>query len=500
MEKVTYEEIFQYPIKEFTVHLERQDNDRILFSGKYGIGKTSFLKDYFSQSENASKYDVIHLFPVNYSIASNEDIIRYIKYDIIFQLLEKNRQIIQVSKTYLQNLPEFFKKNLDKIAAALVYMIPKIGKDVVDAYEKWNGLAQEFLAFHDKSNHGDGDKLAEYLKNIETADGGLFESDIITDIIVKVIKDNGGRQSVLVVDDLDRLDPEHVFRIMNVFAAHFDNPGSFKSKSDSKKIDLKNKFGFDKIILVCDFVNIENIFSHKYGKEADFIGYADKFYSSDVYHFDNKPAINSIVQNCLKQAIKINIIDDLAFNYYNNLLIRDGFVQDFMQYLINNSAINLRSVLKAGLLNIEMNAKLKFENGISYESYRLPITLKLKMLRDVVGDAKRLVTIFKKLKAENKPAFEYFDKYVGLFLFIINIKNKITINRDDYQISFNGKKLTLNQELGQHYELQNVRIYEDKSGEQGKLMKGDMYTASTQEFWESLLMATYELIEIGYLK
>ena len=104
MEQAYFKEIFEYPIKEFQEHLENPFNERIIFSGKYGIGKTKFLSDFFTiENQNSilksEKYDVYRLFPTNYSIASNEDILRYIKYDIIIEMLKKSVTLDEIKFT-----------------------------------------------------------------------------------------------------------------------------------------------------------------------------------------------------------------------------------------------------------------------------------------------------------------------------------------------------------------------------------------------------------------
>ena len=73
------------------------------------------------------------------------------------------------------------------------------------------------------------------------------------------------KRKVLIIDDLDRMDPDHIFRIMNVFAAQFDH----------ERFGY-NKFAFDKVIIVCDLDNLRNLFAHKYGSNVDFSGYIDK--------------------------------------------------------------------------------------------------------------------------------------------------------------------------------------------------------------------------------
>ena len=80
-------EEFKIPIEDlfpkFKEHLEIKDNSRILFSGKFGIGKTYFLKEFFKTSQ---EYEVFHFSPVNYQINSNEDIAEFLKYDILVEL------------------------------------------------------------------------------------------------------------------------------------------------------------------------------------------------------------------------------------------------------------------------------------------------------------------------------------------------------------------------------------------------------------------------------
>ncbi|MFC2152968.1 NTPase KAP, partial [Bacteroidota bacterium] len=68
----------------FDQHLKLENNFRIFFSGAFGIGKTFFLKKYFSENKS---YLPIHIFPINYHINTNEDIFELIKYDILLELV-----------------------------------------------------------------------------------------------------------------------------------------------------------------------------------------------------------------------------------------------------------------------------------------------------------------------------------------------------------------------------------------------------------------------------
>lgn len=72
-------------INQFDEHLK--ENDRTIFSARFGDGKTWFLNKFME--ERNDRYEFIVLYPVNYQIAPNEAIMEYIKRDILFQLILK---------------------------------------------------------------------------------------------------------------------------------------------------------------------------------------------------------------------------------------------------------------------------------------------------------------------------------------------------------------------------------------------------------------------------
>lgn len=498
MDNLRFQEIFDFPITEFTKHLQQESNERILFSGKYGIGKTSFLIDFFSKTDISKLYDVYHLFPINYSIASNEDIIQYIKHDIILQLLEKGKTINEDSKSYLENLPKFIKKNLDKVAEAFISMIPKIGKDIVDAYGKWKTLVTEFLKFHDETNSNEGDELISYLEKHELKEGGIFENDIVTNIIVNMVRNTEGRKSVLIVDDLDRLDPDHVFRIMNVFAAHFENKSYTRIHNVDGKTVLTNKFGFDKIILVCDFLNIESLFHHKFGPEVDFNGYADKFYSLDVYQFDNRSAISSIIKKLISLSIERNTGDDAEYRYYYGKIVNREYLLVLLKHLTFHSVVNLRSIMKLLSIKIQWDVSFSFEKGGQFEPRSFPLAVELKMLRDCIGDAQRLLNIFTLCKKRNL-SFNYKDEYLGFLLWLSKVDEYTDVQRERKQISFKGNKLQLAPNVS-YDNINSIFVYETEIDNGGNLKESQIYSSTNEDFWDALLLTTKKFIEIGYLK
>ena len=69
-----------------------ENESRIIFSAKFGDGKSYFLKKFMeSYPKEANDYYFITLQPVNYVVEENRDVIEYIKRDILFQLIKDNR-------------------------------------------------------------------------------------------------------------------------------------------------------------------------------------------------------------------------------------------------------------------------------------------------------------------------------------------------------------------------------------------------------------------------
>lgn len=83
--------------------------------------------------------------------------------------------------------------------------------------------------------------------------------------------------------DMDRLDPAHLFRIMNVFSAHMDYDYRSMQSIDSSLVG--NKFGVSNVVFVMHEKNTEALFHHFYGECADYDGYMSKFYNKDIFRF-----------------------------------------------------------------------------------------------------------------------------------------------------------------------------------------------------------------------
>lgn len=277
----------------FGTHLGQPNNKRILFSAPFGAGKSFFLNEYFEGNEEILS---IRLHPVDYSVANNEDIFELMKHDIINALIEKYGDSLKLDKSDFSDLllaQEFIRNRMDfsGIGKAIVSAFIPHGEEIVKVGEEIQKLKEGFDDFKTEINADQEKEIKAYLSELKSKKGSIRENDAITVIIkdyIKRIKEaNENKPFVFILDDLDRLDPEHLFRLFNVFTAHHD------SKTDS------NKFDFDQLIFVCDVKNIHHMFRHKYGKKVDFSGYIDKFYSSHIFYFDFKAFLKSSVKKIL---------------------------------------------------------------------------------------------------------------------------------------------------------------------------------------------------------
>ena len=241
----------------FKEHIELPENNRILFSGKFGIGKTYFLKKFFD------KYKEEYLYPSRYQISGNEKIIDFIKTDIFTSILEQKDDSPSFKAS---SVPSMLQKASDNkwisTALSLGKALPTIGPVLGQIDE----IVKEFGTV---TNESVRDKLNE-LKGV-------------------------GRKKVLIVDDLDRLDPEHIFRICNVFSALVD---------EGEESTAANKLGFDVVIFVADNQNLKSIFHHRYGQGTESRGYFDKFYREGVFAYDSKEIIQKWVRGTFCDVVK----------------------------------------------------------------------------------------------------------------------------------------------------------------------------------------------------
>lgn len=288
-------------ITTFSDYLDR--NCRCILSARFGDGKSFFLNEFKKKTFN--KYIFLTIYPVNYQVAENKDIFEYIKRDILLQILMTSAVDLSGEKYgFALRLWGFLNQNgkdlvsdIIALAATSLANIPQTSMTIL------RDNIVKFKAFSKEANKSESDNIESYLDEFTRQKGGIYEFDPISQIIYQLITDiktQSGKQVVLVIEDMDRIDPAHIFRILNVFSAHWDIRDYSEQKLTSG--DPLNKYNFDKILLVCHFQNIKNIFHHFYGVQTDFTGYIHKFTSSTPYEY----SLADVIEEWLVNKIPFN--------------------------------------------------------------------------------------------------------------------------------------------------------------------------------------------------
>ena len=209
-------------------------------------------------------------------------------------------------------------------------MLGRLGRPISALFT----LKRDFEEFKQDYLSSDGGIAGKFMKAIES-ENNLAATDHISHLLyekigqLKISREKKKR-SVLILDDFDRIDPEHTFRILNILSAHMEG-------------DEENKFGFDHIIVVGDIDNLRNIFHHKYGDKTDFWGYFDKFFTVKPYCFDNEKAIADRVVN-LASLIKYEEPELKPAMSYMGII--NNLLEEVLKDAFSVKRMNLRQLYK----------------------------------------------------------------------------------------------------------------------------------------------------------
>lgn len=323
-----------------------ENESRIIFSAKFGDGKSYFLNEFMkSYDEKDNDYYFITLHPVNYVVEENRDVIEYIKRDILFQLIKDNR-IYDFKEGYdkifdaVCNVESLFK--LADFAASIIPV-----KGLKEGYKALKGLVS---TIEEKRKEQDVLHVVDdYLNGFYGKMGSISECDAFTYLIQKSLERMMAK-SVLIIEDLDRIDPAHLFRIMNVLSSQVDNPYY-------SEVPNGNKFGFDKIILVMDYEIARHLFHHFYGKEANYEGYMNKFLNTLPFSYSIKEEAHRQVRQKILDICKTGVFLSLDQKLSDNPKDRISF-----QLALNNSSVRRCKEF----LDIDINSlfRKKWLNGV----------------------------------------------------------------------------------------------------------------------------------------
>lgn len=391
-------------ITDFKEHLDLDLNQRILFTAPFGAGKSTFINEF--QEEHKGEYRFIRLYPVNYAVSANEDVFELIKFDILYELMAHYQAEINLEKEdfdfwlrmsmFMQN-----KADLMPLFLHIISLHETIGKPIAKFIEVIKPLVNDFKTYTKEININESDDIFSFLETFKNKKGSQYEMDATSQFIYDLVDRLKGAtlpeqeeiqeedkkreyKTVLVIDDLDRLDPDHIFRLFNIFSAH------------THSINGENKFGFDKVIFVCDIENIQRIYAHKYGKGVDFSGYMDKFYSLKPFEFDHKEHLTNQLRG-ITQSYDFKLTDDefVKGTYFNELLI--GLLKIFIKERI----INLRSLLRVtdSTFYLEENKNSNFQGVV------LPGIILLKIIKEMVGGISVLEEGLKSITEDQQNIF-----------------------------------------------------------------------------------------------
>lgn len=308
-------------IQDFKQVFEKES--RIIFSARFGDGKSYFLNEFMkSYDEKKNDYYFITLHPVNYVVEENRDVIEYIKRDILFQLIKDNR-IYDFKEGYDKIFDAVCNvESLFKLAGFAASIIPV--KGLKEGYKALKGLV---TTIDEKRKEQDVLHVVDdYLNGFYGKSGSISECDAFTYLIQKSLEQMMAK-SVLIIEDLDRIDPAHLFRIMNVLSSQVDNPYY-------SEVPHGNKFGFDKIILVMDYEIARHLFHHFYGKEANYEGYMNKFLNTLPFSYSIKEEAHRQVRQKILDICKTGVFLSLDQKLSDNPKDRISF-----QLALNKSSV-----------------------------------------------------------------------------------------------------------------------------------------------------------------
>ena len=348
-------------IDDFAVHLK--SHERTILSAKFGDGKSYFLNSLMNNEEIKKDFVFLVLHPVNYQVVENKDIFELIKRDVLFQLVNNGIYNPEYEITNEIAFSFYLQNNFQSLASGLLPYLSYLNCDTKTTSALAAGLSSiKFLKdLRDKINNFKKENSESDIidKFITKSKSFIYENDAITKIIRENIcaykKNNTNKRIVLIIEDMDRLDPAHLFRIMNIFSAQMDY--QYLDPSDPNCDINGNKFGVDNVLMVMDYNNTNSIFSHFYGVETDFDGYIQKFCNKGIFKYSLKEQQEIYIYD------KIQKVTELPLELVKQYITSEDLFKKTMR-LICSSFDDVDSQIKQELEVDFQSNKYKLHLGI----------------------------------------------------------------------------------------------------------------------------------------
>jgi hypothetical protein len=416
------------PKRKFEEFLGLDNNHRIIFSGIFGNGKTTFLKRYFNEDKD---YLSIHLFPTNYTTNKNEDVFELIKFDILYEILKFKPGFneFKFEEVYAAYLAIFkASDNLIEPITPLIEAIPKIGKSLSIILKTVFKLDEAIKKEIKETEDSESKDILEFTKRFVDKIGSPYENDFYTELIKNLLErvkeEHNKKKTILIIDDLDRIDPDQIFRLLNVFSVQFDVEGT------------ENKFDFDKILFCCDANNIRKIFHNRFGLDVDFNGYFDKFYSNEIFHFDNKSEIKSRAGEILLtiQPLKGKLWDKSRVN--SSEATSYGFIRYFIESMIVSETFNLRQLIRLNDYKYEERKyKIRDLFKSSFSNHNIYIAITFDFLVSVYGSIDGFMSAIKRTGfSKTDPVGDYvIERLVGDLIMLSDYRHNKFQSKQEFK-------------------------------------------------------------------
>lgn len=407
-------------VEDFRNHLI--NNTRTILSARFGDGKSFFLNKVIAESQNDTTYIVVH--PVHYQISDNKDIFELVKRDILLQMIGQG----MIAKDY--EIPEYI-----RLSFYLQYHTTEIGKELLKSLfqiaphiistrpdenceTKVSTISLPFILegiktiksfwknYQEHTSKTNTENILEnFFKDTDKLKNSPIESDAITAIIrenIRSWKEEKNKRVVLVFEDMDRLDPAHLFRIMNVLSAQIDANCTINEHNSG---ELQNRFGVDNVVLILDYENLRNIFHHFYGAETNFKGYIHKFAPKEYFRYSLKGERYSYLMERLCQAtgLTIDVLTQLGTTYSQG---QEATLTSILEATDLRKTIHSMEGLEYGI-----RPEAKYGNTILSEGLLKLIVF----LKRLMGDEIKVASLLEPLVKPNNITEPIRTEYLSLF-------------------------------------------------------------------------------------
>lgn len=376
--KTEFEIPIDNAINEFGFHLK--SHPRTILSAKFGDGKTYFLSKFIKKRNRSFVFITLH--PINYQVLENKDIFELIKRDVLFQITVNGMLSEDLDVDDQTALAFYIQNNYMSVAESvlsyinLLHSSPEVSKGILAALSANKLLIKlKKKVIEKKKEYKTIDSLEEFIDKVNMLP--VLEEDVVTKIIQDSIDEykmkHPKKRIVLLIEDMDRLDPAHLFRIMNVFSAHLDTDEKFFIENSRKY--FYNKFHFDNIVFVMDYNNTRKIFEHFYGENTNFEGYIQKFASKGLFKYSLEEERCKYIHDKIVELtglpakyIKAVIPDEVILSK-NIRVIVDSF--DNLDSQIKVAPVYKNQKIHIGLLRLCIITKrLNLEDNLLVSAYR----------------------------------------------------------------------------------------------------------------------------------